>query len=82
LVEAVIKNKKMEAISHAMSTLIAVSHALDASFNSGKGRIFEVWKEGLLGESPVATSSFSKPEKRLMSDRFEAFLSTMKRKDS
>ena len=65
-----------------MGVLIGVSHALDLSFNKGKGKVFESWSEKLLGETPVATSTFSKTGKKLMTDRFETFLSTMKRKDN
>jgi hypothetical protein len=84
LVEAVLQNKKLEAIDRAMSTMVAVSHSLDLSFG-GKGEIFETWKRGLLGELPVATSFTSKPtkpKKQLMSQRFESFLFSMPRKDS
>jgi len=65
-----------------MGVLIAVSHALDLSFNRGKGKIFETWQKKLLGETPVATSSFSKSGKKLMSERFENFLHSMPRKEN
>lgn len=77
------RNKKLEAIDHAMGTLIAISHALDFAFGKGEGRIFDTWREKLLRETPpVATSSISKQGKVLMSKRFEDFLGTLPRKDS
>jgi hypothetical protein len=84
LVKAILRNRKLEAVDHAMSTLIAVSHALDMSFNKGKGRIFDSWVEKLLGKKPpLATSSISKSGKKLMSEKFESFLfNEMPRKDS
>lgn len=65
-----------------MGVLIGVSHALDFAFNRGKGKIFDTWREKLLGEMPVAASSISKEGKKLMSKRFEEFLHTLPRKDS
>ena len=71
----------MEAVDHATRMLIAVSHALDLSFNRGRGKIFGTWTEKLLGENSSVTSHFTnKQGKRLYSEKFENFLYSMPRK--
>ena len=59
--------------THAMT--MAVCHALDVGFNSGKGNILDKWTKAVLGEDEEK----SEKPKEVISDRAMAFFNRLPR---